>query len=87
MGVVPEGLDQILDVRVKHRMIANFLLPLRELGSGGQFAEDHEVRDLEEARVLRELLDGVTPVAQYPLFAVDIGDGASRRGGIRESGS
>ena len=50
VGVVAEGLDEVLDVRVQHRVVADVALPARELGRGGQLAEDHEVRRLEVVR-------------------------------------
>src|SRR3546814_19951283 len=46
---------------------------------GGQLAVDQEVRDLEVARLLGELLDRVAPIAQDAVLAVELGDRA--RGG------
>ena len=57
-------------------------VPLDLLGEFGQlllvrqFAVDQQVADLDEGRLLGELLDRVTAIAQDPRVAVDVGDGA-----------
>ena len=52
---------------------------------GRQFAVDQQVADLDEGRLLGELLDRVAAVAQDPGVAVDVGDGALGRGGVDEA--
>jgi len=47
---------------------------------------DQEVADLEEVRLLRQLLDGVPAVLEDALVAIDVGDGAAARGGVGEAG-
>ncbi len=76
VGVAREALEEALEVLVEHRVLAHPLLEVGELGGRGEVAVDEEVGGLEERRVLRELLDGVSPVAQDPLVAVDVGDRA-----------
>ena len=46
---------------------------------------DKEVRDLEEGGLLRQLIDGVTAIAQDALIAVDVGDRRFARRGIHEA--
>ena len=75
MGIVAEGLDQVLDVRVQHGVAADSG-SRPQLGGGGQLAEDDEVGGLQIGAVARQLLDGIAPVAQDALLAVDEGDGA-----------
>jgi len=47
---------------------------------------DEQVGDLEEVRLLGELLDGVPAVLQDALVAVDVGDRAAAGGGVDEAG-
>ena len=42
--------------------------------TGGQFTVIKQVADLDEIRVLGQLLDGIATVKQYPLVAVDEGN-------------
>jgi len=44
-----------------------------------------EVADLEEARMLGELLDGIAAVQQHALVAIDVGDGAAAAGRRHEA--
>ncbi len=83
--VVAEGLDEVLDVRVDHRVVADVLFPGGELGRRGQAPVDDEVGGLEVIGLLGEGLDRVAPVAQDPLLSVDEGDGALGRGRVREA--
>ena len=53
---------------------------------GRQLAVDEQVGDLEEARLLRELLDRVAAVLEDALLAVDEGHRALARGGVDETG-
>ena len=58
---------------------------LLQLLLGGQFAVDKQVADLDEIRLLGELLDRVAPVAQDAGVAVDVGDGAPGGRGVDEA--
>jgi hypothetical protein len=51
----------------------------------GQLTVDQQVRHLDERRVLRELFDRVTAVAQDSLFTVDVRDRRSRGAGVDET--
>src|SRR4029077_15088245 len=50
-----------------------------------QFAVDQQVADLDEIRLLGQLLNRVAAVAQDARVAVDVGDGALGRGGVDEA--
>ena len=58
-----------------------------ELRLGGQLAVHEQVRDLEESRPLRQLLDGVPAILEDALVAVDEGDGAPQLAVLRKAGS
>ena len=75
--VVPEALEELLDVRVDVRVVPDVLLPPVQLLGVRQLAFEQEECRLEERRLLRELLDRVPPVAQDPRVAVDVRDRAA----------
>ncbi len=77
MGVVMEAVDEFLDVLVDDRVVRHLEHPRVQLGRRGQLPVEQEVSGLEERTLLRELLDRVAAVAEDPLVAVDIGDGAA----------
>ncbi len=83
VGVVVEALHEPLPhVLVDERVVRDVIAPLLELGGVGELAEDEEVGHLEVARVLGELLDRITAVAQDAGLAVELGDralGSGRR--------
>jgi hypothetical protein len=72
--VVVEAVDELLDVLVDERVVGDVEHPRVVLLLGRQLAVDQQVGDLEEARVLGQLLDGVPAVAQDPGVTVDEGD-------------
>ena len=57
-----------------------------ELLARRQLAPDEQVRDLEERRLLGQLLDRIAAVAQDPRFAVEEGDGARAGAGVAVAG-
>ena len=57
-----------------------------QLLAGRQLAPDEQVGDLEEGRVLGELLDRVAAVAKDPLLAIEEGDGAGAGTGVAVAG-
>jgi hypothetical protein len=64
-------------------VIGDVVVELLELGGVRQFAVQQQIADLEEARLLGQLIDGIAPVQQHALVAVDEGDlalAARRRG-------
>src|SRR5690606_15988358 len=60
--------------------------PVAQLRLGGQLAVQHEVRGLEIAAALRELLDRVAAVAQDAALAIDERDRALARRRVHERG-
>ena len=58
--------------------------PARALLGCRQFAVQDQPGDVEVARALGELLDGVAAVAEDALVAVDVGDPADAGGGVLE---
>ena len=73
MGVVTEALEEIEHAFVEHRMRAYRVVELIELGWSRQVTVQEQVGDLQEIRMLRELLHRVAPVHEDALFAVDEG--------------
>mmetsp|Transcript_34533 Transcript_34533/g.87294 ORF Transcript_34533/g.87294 Transcript_34533/m.87294 type:complete len:473 (+) Transcript_34533:703-2121(+) len=57
-----------------------------KLRHGGQVAEQHSVRNLQEVAPLGQLLNGVAPVAQDALLAINIGDARDDCRGVRVPG-
>ena len=84
--VVPEALHEALEVLVHERVERDLVHPLLVLVLGGQLAVDEQVGDLEVCRRLGQLLDRVAAVLEDALLAVDEGDGAAARRGVREAG-
>jgi hypothetical protein len=87
MGIITEALEKLDDVGVDVGVVADVVGPLLELRRGRQFAGDEQVRDLEEARVLGDLLDRVAAVLEDALVAVDEGDGAPAAAVFMKAGS
>ena len=84
VGVVAEGLEEVLDVLVDEGVVGDVEDPPLELLLGRQLAEDQQVRHLEIARVLAELLDRDPAVLEDALLAVDERDRRAARRGVRE---
>ena len=82
MCVVVEAVDERLHVLVDERVVGDLVHPVLGLLLRRQLAVDQQVRDLEQARVLRQLLDGVAPVAEDPVGTVDVGDVRAAGGGV-----
>jgi hypothetical protein len=67
---------------VQHRVLLDLGREAGQLGLGRQLALQEQPGDLEEARLLRQLLDRVAAVAQDARVAVDVGDGALAGAGV-----
>jgi hypothetical protein len=67
-------------------VVEDFALELPELLRRGQVAVEEEERRLEEGRLLRELLDRVSPVPQDTPLAVDEGDSRLHDGRVHVPG-
>ena len=79
-----EALEELLHVLVNEGVIREVFLELLQLRDVRQLAVDEQVADLHEARLCRDLLDRIAAVAEDPLLAVDEGDAALARAGVRE---
>src|SRR5712691_1569005 len=71
-----EAVHELLDVLVDPRVVGDLPRPLVERLPGRQLASEEEIRDLEERRLLGELLDRIAAIPEDPLVAVDEGDRA-----------
>ena len=76
VGVAAEAAEEVRHLLVQHGVVGDAALEVLELGGGRQLAVEQQVGDLEEVRLLGQLLDRVAAVEQLALVAVDVGDGA-----------
>ena len=83
VGVVAEPVQHLEDVLMNVGVERHLLHEVVQLGLGGQLPLQEQIGDLEVRGPLRQLLDRVAAIAQDPLIAVDEGDGATGRDGIR----
>jgi hypothetical protein len=86
VGVVAEAPEELLDVLVHERVDRDLVLPVRQLRRRGQLAVDEEVRDLEIARPLGELLDRVAAVLEDAVRTVEVRDRRPARRRVHERG-
>ena len=86
MRISAEGLEEAVELLVQHRVIGDRAFELGKLGRRGQFTVKQKVADLEEARVLRQLVDRIAAIKENTGVAVDIGDLAFAAGGRGEPG-
>ncbi len=84
MRVVSETLEELRNVLVNVGVERDVLHPLVVLVLGGKLTFAQQPGDLEKCRILGELLDGIAPIAEDPLVAVDVGDRTPARGGVHE---
>jgi hypothetical protein len=82
--VVLEAVDELLDVLVDDGVRRDVTLPLRPGVRTGEFAEEQQVRHLEEGAVLGELLDGIPTILEDAPIAVDERNGAAATGRVEE---
>ena len=85
MGAVREGLEEMLHVLAEQRVIGHLGFEIRQLLPRGKRTVDQQVGDFEKRRLLGELLDRVTPMAQDSLIAVDVGHRTLAFRGIAEA--
>ena len=87
MGVVVEALHEPLaHVLVDERVVRDVVDPAVHLLLVRELAEEQEVGNLEEGRVLGELLDRIAAVTEDAVGAVEVGDVGRRRGRATEAG-
>ncbi len=85
MRVVVEAVQEVLERLMHHRVMRDFVVERRELVRRRQLAVDQQIRDLEEARLLGQLLDRIAAIEQHAGVAVDEGDRAAHGGGRHEA--
>ena len=85
VGVARETVEEPLEVLVQHRVQLNPAGEVGQLRGAGQLAVDQQVADLDERRLLGELVDRNAAVTQDAGVAVDVGDGALASGGVDEA--
>ena len=83
--VAREAVEEPLEVLVQHGVPLDPVGEIRQLFGRRQLAVDQQVADLDEGRLLGELVDRVTAVAQNAGVAVDVGDGTLAGGGVDEA--
>jgi hypothetical protein len=84
--VTREATEEALELFVQQGVAADALVEVFQFGRGGQVAVDQQVGNLEEARVLGQLVNGVPAVAQDAGIAVNLGDGRRGGRGVHETG-
>ena len=86
MRVVAEALQKRPHVLVHVRVVRDVVHPRVVLALRRQLAVAQQPRHLEERRLLGQLLDGISAIAQNSLVAVDEGDRAAARRRVQERG-
>ena len=82
MGVAREAVVEQPHVFVQHRVAAELVAEVFQLGRRRQFAVDQQVGDFDEIAIGGQLLDRVAAVAQDAGLAVEERDGARRRASV-----
>ncbi len=80
MGVAPEAVEEIDDLFMHHGVHGDVVGKGFELLRRRQLAVHDEVADLQKPAILGELFDGITPIQQDALVAVDVGDRGTATG-------
>ena len=78
MRRVRQRIKQLFDVLVQQRVPRDASGEVFIFSLGRQFTVDEQIGDLEECRVLSQLLNRVAPVAQDALVTINVGDFAAR---------
>jgi hypothetical protein len=84
--VVAEALEEIQHALVEHGVRADRVIELVEFTLRRQVTVQQQVTDLEEIRMLGQLLDRVAPVHEDPFFTVDKRDVGLAASGCDEAG-
>ena len=85
MGIVTKTLQEFLGGLVQHGVVSDVGDEILQFRRGGQLAVQHQIGDFKKAALLRQLVDGIAPIPQDALVAIDEGDGALARCGVHES--
>src|SRR5207302_1662598 len=84
-GVIPESLDEALDVLVDEVAGPDLVQPRLVLPRGGQLPVDQQIRQLEEVRALAQRLDPVATVLENAGLPIDVRDRAATHGRARKA--
>jgi hypothetical protein len=84
VGVPREAVEEAPHLLADERVFPDLVGEAGEFALARQLAVDQEVRDLEERRLLGELVDRVTAVTEDALVAVDVRDRGRARSGVDE---
>jgi hypothetical protein len=84
MGSVGERLEEFLHVLPEERVVGDGVFVGPQFAPGGELAVLEQIGDLEKRGVLRELFDGIAPVAEGAGLAVDVAHLRRAFGGIGE---
>src|SRR5690606_12309176 len=84
VGLPGEPVEEPPQVLVQHGVDPDLVREVGQLRGGRQFAVDEQVRDLQEGRVLGQLLDRVAAVAQDARVTVDESDLRGAAGRVDE---
>ncbi len=85
MGAARERIEEALHLFAEQRVVLDRRRPLVELGLRRQPTEQQQVGDFQERAVLGEVLDAVAAMAEQPVAAVHVRDGALGARRIGES--
>ena len=83
--IVVKAQEKAQQLLVDHGVAHDRILKRFELRFGGQISVDQQIRDLQEARLLRQLFDRIPSIQQHACVAVDIRDLALGAGGGHEA--
>jgi hypothetical protein len=75
MGIATEPAEKLVELLVDHGVVADGVHEIGFLRLAGQLAVEQQVAELQIVGLLGQLLDGVSPVQQDALVAVDVRDG------------
>ena len=71
MAVAAESLEEFVNLRIEHCVIGNVAAELFRLFLGGKFTVEKQIADFQKVGLFGELVDRVTAVEEFALFAVD----------------
>ena len=86
VGVIPEGIHHRKKILVHEGMIHNLFAEGGQFLLGGQLAPEDKIGDLKEGTLLSKDFDGVAPVLEDALVAVDEADGGCAGDGVHVAG-
>ena len=81
MRVAADAVIEILQLLMHHGVHGDRMLEFGALLRARQFAFQQQIGDLDEVRILRELVDRIAAIEQDALVAVDEGDFRFAAGG------